>query len=292
MKKILAVILQLSAFSVLAEEQAVTRPARTSAAQAGGFSADLPAVVRVQGATTFFYTSLDVTNNSAQPTDVLFEYISGDLAVDVAGSLVTGLAAHHSFHQDDFIEYLANQGFLTAAQAGSAFGTLLVTFTNPSFTTGSEASVSVRIYNYVTAGQLPSIGFAYRGQVLRLNGSHSLSSIIRNTPSAASAPQISTNIGFEDVGINDAGALDLTPVTIQMTFYDASSGQPIGTQPTLTLHAGQVSQVTDVWATYSLPAATTDVIVIATQTGGTAQIRGYTSLKDIHTNDVAFFFMQ
>ena len=39
--------------------------------QGGGFSVDLPVVGRVQGATTTFFTALDITNNNAQPTDVV-----------------------------------------------------------------------------------------------------------------------------------------------------------------------------------------------------------------------------
>jgi hypothetical protein len=258
---------------------------------AGGFAVDLPAVVRVKGASTFFYTSIDVTNHSSQATPVAFEYIAS--GVDAVGSLVASLGPHTSFHQDDFMQYLADRGVLTQAQADSAFGTLLVTFSNPAFTTGNEASASVRIYNYVTTGQRPSIGFAYRGEVLRTGGKHTLTSIARNTTAASdSGPQISTNLGLEDVGINDAGALDLAPITLQLTFYDAATGARIGPQPTLTFNSGQVGQVTDLWTTYGLPAGTTDVVVTVTEISGTAQIRGFVSFKDINTNDVSFFFME
>src|SRR6202023_654841 len=93
-----------------------------------GFSVDLPVVTRVQGATTFFYTALTVTNASATATDVLFEYISADYTVDASGILVAGLAGHASFHTDDLIQYLADQGFITATQAASSFGSLLLNF--------------------------------------------------------------------------------------------------------------------------------------------------------------------
>lgn len=291
MKKILAFLLQFSVLGIaVAEEQAVARPARVEAVQAGGFAVDLPAVVRIQGATTFFYTAMDVTNASTQATAVLFEYIAS--GVDAVGTLVASLPALQTFHKDDIMQYLADQGFITQAQANAAFGTFLITFTNPNFATGREASASVRIYNYVTPGQRPSIGFAYRGEVLRLNGLHTVSSVIRNTASTSgSAPQISTNIGLENVGINDGGALDLTPITIQATFYDAGTGLQIGSQPTFTLSSGTVTQVTDVWGTYGLPVSVTDAIVVATEISGTAQIRGYASLKDVNTNDVSFFYM-
>jgi len=266
------------------------RIADAQAVSSGGFAVDLPAVVRVKGASTFFYTAIDVTNHSSQATPVAFEYIAS--GVDAIGSLVASLAPHTSFHQDDFLQFLADRGSLTQAQADSAFGTLLVTFSNPAFTTGNEASASVRIYNFVTTGQRPSIGFAYRGEVLRTGGKHTLTSIARNTTASASGPQISTNLGLEDVGINDAGALDLTPVTLQLTFYDAATGARIGPQPTLTFNSGQVGQITDLWTTYGLPAGTTDIVVTVSEISGTAQIRGFVSFKDVNTNDVSFFFME
>ena len=37
------------------------------------FSVDLPIVTHAVGSTATFYTSMDVTNNSAQPTGVTFE---------------------------------------------------------------------------------------------------------------------------------------------------------------------------------------------------------------------------
>jgi|SRR5215471_808635 len=266
------------------------RIADAQAVSSGGFAVDLPAVVRVKGASTFFYTAIDVTNHSSQATPVAFEYIAS--GVDAVGSLVASLAPHTSFHQDDFLQFLVDRGSLTQAQADSAFGTLLVTFSNPAFTTGNEASASVRIYNFVTTGQRPSIGFAYRGEVLRTGGKHTLTSIARNTTASASGPQISTNLGLEDVGINDAGALDLTPVTLQLTFYDAATGARIGPQPTLTFNSGQVGQITDLWTTYGLPAGTTDIVVTVSEISGTAQIRGFVSFKDVNTNDVSFFFME
>src|SRR5512142_58707 len=145
------------------------------------FSVDLPIVTHAVGASATFYTSMDVTNNTAQPTGVNFEYVSSDGSVDVSGTLVTALGPHGNFHSDDVLGTLASKGAITAAQAQGGFGTLLITFANPSFTTGNEASVTVRVYNFLNAGQKPSVGLAYRGVVLRKNGSHALSTIISNT---------------------------------------------------------------------------------------------------------------
>jgi len=120
-----------------------------------------------------------------------------------------------------------------------------------------------------------------------------VSTVIQDTSTgSAGAPSITTNLGLEDVGINDAGNVDTTPIAIQLTFYDRSTGAQVGQQPTIGLRAGQVTQINNVWAAYGLPTSIHNVVVVATQTSGTAQIRGYVSLKDTSTNDGSFFFMQ
>jgi hypothetical protein len=256
------------------------------------FNVDLPVVTHVQGATTTFYTSLDVTNHTTATTGVSFEYISSDLSVDAVGSF-PALGPHGNFHTDDALTYLANQGVITAAQGASGFGTMLITFSNPTFTTGTEASATARIYNYLTAGQHPSVGLAYRAVPLTLNGSHTLSTVIQDTSAATgAAASVVTNLGLEDVGVNDAGQVDTNPITIQLTFYDPSTGSQVGPQPTITLKSGQVTQINNVWATYGLPTSTNNLTVVATQTAGSAQIRGYVSVKDTMTSDGSFFFMQ
>jgi hypothetical protein len=256
------------------------------------FSVDLPVVTRVQGANTIFYTALTVTNNSAVSTDVTFDYITADYTLDVSGILVAGLAGHASFHTDDLIQYLADQGFLTSTQATSSFGSFLLNFAADSFTAGTEASAVARIYNYQVSGQRPSIGFAYRGLVLHQTGSHSVSSVIRNTAGLTTGPDISTNLGLENVGIDDTGAINTTPVTIQLSFYDGATGAPVGGHPSYTLKSGQIVQINGAWSAYGLPAGTHEVLVVATETAGTAQIGGYVVLKDNATNDTSFFFMQ
>jgi hypothetical protein len=257
------------------------------------FSVDLPIVTHAVGATATFYTSMDVTNNSNQTTGVNYEYVSSDLAVDVRGTLVAALGPHGNFHTDDVLGVLASQGAITSAQATNGFGTLLLTFMNPAFTTGNEASVTVRIYNYLSAGQKPSVGLAYRGVVLRKNGSHSLSTVISNTTGLTdNTPAVVTNLGLENVGINDNGDGDATPVNLQLTFYDPATGNQVGPQPTVTLGQGQVTQLNDLWSRYSLPASATSLLVTVAETSGTAQIRGYVSVKDVSTNDGSFFFMQ
>lgn len=253
---------------------------------------DLPVVTHVQGATTTFYTALDVTNHTSASTGAVFEYISSDLSVDAVGAFPP-LGPHGSFHTDDVLTYLSEQGVITPAQGASGFGTLLITFSNPTFTNLTEASASARIYNYLNIGQTPSVGLAYRGIPLTTNGSHTVRSVIQDTTTAGGgAPILVTNLGLEDVGIDDNGAVDSNPISIQLSFYDPATGARVGSQPTISLKAGQVTQLNNVWAAYGLPVSTHNVIVVATETSGTAQIHGYVSLKDTGTNDGSFFFMQ
>lgn len=259
----------------------------------GAFSVDLPIVTRARGASTTFYTSIDITNHAPQPTDVSFEYISADLSISVSGTLVRNLPGRGNFHQEDLMLYLASAGAITEQQANSTFGTMLLTFENPSFVKGTEASATVRVYNFLNDGQRPSIGLAYRAVPMTKKGAHTLSSVISNTTSAdPSIPSVVTNLGLENVGINDEGQPDATPITLQLTFHDPVTGSPVGPQPTVTLQAGQVNQINDVWARYSLPADAKNLLLVVTEVAGSAQIRGYVSVKDTFTNDGSFFFMQ
>ena len=255
------------------------------------FAVDLPIVTHTTGVSTTFYTALDVTNHTSQSATVDFEYIANDLSVSISGRLAT-LGAYGNFHTDDILPYLASQSFITASQA-NGFGTLLITFTNASFVTGNEASVTARIYNFLNAGQQPSVGLAYRGVALRKNGDHILNSVITNTSNATGTnAKMITNVGLENVGFDDADSLQQAVITLKLTFYDPATGNVVGSQPTFTLAPGQVVQINDVWKTASLPADATSLVMNVTETAGTAQIRGYVVVKDTSTNDGAFFFME
>ncbi len=258
-----------------------------------GFAVDLPLVAGLQGVSTRFYTAVDITNRTSQATDVAFEYIATDLSVDVAGTLVAGLAGNSNFHSDDIITYLADHGFLTAAQAANTKGTMLLTFLSPSFSEGTEAGVTVRTYNFVLPGQPASIGYSYAGFPLRREGAHTLSATAGDTTTAGpGVPVVISNVGIEDVGINDGGQVDTNPVTVQLTFTDPATGAQVGPQPTLTLQSGQVTQINDLWKTYGLPHDSIAMLVTVTETSGTAHIRGYVIAKDVYTNDGSLYFMQ
>lgn len=261
----------------------------------GGFSIYFPVVTRLQGASTFFYTSLDVTNNhSTQSTDVNYNYISADGSINKSGKLVT-LQKLGSYHSDDFIKTLADNGAITQAQAASTFGTLYLTFTNAAFTTGTEGSAVARVYNFVSGNTGPSIGLAFRAQLLHTNGAHRLVSVISDTDApGAAGVRVVTNMGLMNVGINDAGDTVTDPVTLTLTFIDPASGFRVGAQPQITLNRGQVTQINDVFSNYSIPSTATSLTVLVEgPTGPSApQIDGYVVLKDVLTNDGSYFPMQ
>jgi hypothetical protein len=246
----------------------------------GGFSVDLPVVGRVQGATTTFFTSLDISNNTAQSTEVDFAYTPADGSAVRSGVLGT-LNGFDNLHIDDFLGSLESSGMITANQAANSFGTLLLTFTNPAFHAGTEASAVARVYSNAPNGG--TYGLAYRAVPMQTNGSHSLTTIIRN------ANGVVSNIGIENVGIDDSGA-NSGNVTVQVSFYDPATGTAVGSPQTYTLAPGQVMQLNNVFSQFGLTQST--LMVFVDEVGGTGQIRGYAVLKDAATNDGSFVFMQ
>ena len=247
----------------------------------GGFSVDLPVVGRVIGATTTFTTALDITNNSSQSTDVDFFFTPADGSAPRSGHLAT-LSGFDNLHVDDFLQALVSAGQMTPNQATNTFGSLLLTFTNPQFRSGTEATAVARIFN--SASPSGTYGLAYRARPIETSGPHSLSSVIRN------GNGIVTNIGIENLGVDDAGAIVNVPATVRLTFFDPATGAASGSQPTFTLNPGQVIQLNDVFRQFGL--SSTSAIAFVDQIGGTSQLRGYVVMKDTATNDGSFVFMQ
>ncbi len=247
----------------------------------GGFSVDLPIVGRVRGATTTFFTALDITNNTPQSTNVEFFFTPADGSAPRSGRLAN-LPGFGNLHFDDFLQALASAGVITPNQADNSFGTLLLTFTNPSFRTGTEATAVARIFSLATPSG--TFGLAFRARPIETNGPHSLSSVIRNDSGIVS------NIGIENLGVDDRGGVLTDTVTVRLSFFDPATGTSVGPQPTLTLTPGQVIQLNDVFRQFGL--TQTSLLVFVDEIAGTSQVRGYVVLKDTATNDGAFVFMQ
>lgn len=255
-------------------------PLRTTQ-QGGGFTVDLPIVGSTTGATTTFFTSLDITDNTAQATDVEFLFTPADGSTPRGGLLGT-LNGFDNLHSDDFLQTLAASGVIPPNQARNVFGTLLLTFTNPSFHTGKEATAIARIFSNAVGGG--TFGLSYRARPIETNGSHSLSSVIR------SGNGLVANIGIENLGVDDSGNTVTAPVTVRLSFFDPTTGTAVGPQPAFTLAPGQVIQINDVFRQFGLTA--TSALLFVDEVAGTGQIRGYAVMKDATTNDGAFVFMQ
>ena len=249
--------------------------------QGGGFSVDLPIVGNVHGATADFFTALDVTNNSAESTGVEFYFTPADGSGARSGTLGT-LNGFDNLRLDDFLQALAAAGIIPPNQTSDMFGSLLLTFTNPSFHIGTEATAVARVFSRGAAGG--TIGLAYRALPIETDGPHSLSSIIRNDGGFVS------NIGIENLGVDDAGVLLQDPVTVRLNFYDPATGAPVGGQPTIVLAPGQVVQLNDVFSQFALAQPT--LLLFVDEVEGSGQIRGYVVMKDVVTNSGSFVFMQ
>jgi hypothetical protein len=259
-------------------------------AQGGGFSVDLPVVARARGFSTTFFTSLDITNNTAQPTDVDFFYTPADGSATRSGSFGT-LLGFDNIHTEDVLLSLASAGIIPPGQAENTFGTMLLTFDNPAFHTGNEATAVARVWSFASGSAGPTNGTAFRAQPLHTGGAHVLAGLLRNDAG------LLTNVGIENVGIDDAGDPVEAPLTVRLTFIDPSTGTPVGTQPTFVLAPGQMTQISDILDVgganaYQLPAGAPSLIVFVEAVASTAQISGYVVWKDTKTNDGAFVLMQ
>jgi len=250
--------------------------------QGAGFTVDLPIVGSVRGVSTSFFTSLDIANNSPQTTGVEFLFTPADGSAPRSGLLAT-LNGFDTLHIDGFLQTLASSGLIPPNAVNNSFGTLLLTFTNPSFRTGGEASVIARIFSPAPGGG--TYGLAYRARPLETNGPHSLASSI------SGGNDVVSNAGIENLGIDDRGNVVTDPVTVRLSFLDPGSGTVVGTQPSFTLASGQVIQINDIFRQFQLPAGQS-LLMFVDETSGAAQIRGYVVVKDITTNDGAFVFMQ
>jgi hypothetical protein len=250
----------------------------------------LPVVARTRGFSTTFFTSLDITNNTAQPTDVDFFYTPADGSATRGGSFGT-LLGFDSMHTEDVLLSLASAGIMPPGQADNTFGTMLLTFDNPAFRTGNEATAVARVWSFASGSAGPTNGTAYRAQPLHTGGAHVLAGLVRNDDG------LLTNVGIENVGIDDAGEPVEAPLTVRLTFFDPRTGAPAGTQPTFVLAPGQMTQISNIFDVgganaYQLPAGAPSLIVFAEAVAGTSQIVGYVVWKDRETNDGAFVLMQ
>jgi len=283
---------------------------RTAAATASAvsYSVEVPVVTRVVG-TALFRTAIDVSNNTsagtaASPVLAHFQYSYNRINTDGTTSFfrtpvqTINLLAFDNFHTDDFVAYLGTlPGALQPGADQSSFGTLLVTFENLPSSQGWEGTVFARTYSPNPTGA-GTVAIAYPASLFFESANQALVATIRDTQTAATvAGRLRTNIGVRNTDIRGT----TQTVTVQLTFYDVTPGNPtngqrVGNVVTLAnLQPGEVRQVNNVRAAAAIPDNVTGMLAFADIVGATATsptIEGYVNILDGDTQDGAFFEMK
>lgn len=309
---ILAAGLLLSGSALAAAPTRVVRrgtPVRTLAPSvaAVSYSVEVPVVTRIVG-TALFRTALDISNNTsagtaAAPVVVRFQYSYNRVVDGVTSFFRTpiqtiNLLAFDNFHTDDFVQYLGTlPGVLQPGAETSSFGTLLATFENLPSSQGWEGTVVARTYSPNPTGA-GTVAIAYPASLFFESANSTLVATIRDTQLApAVAGALRTNIGVRNTDIRGTGM----NVTVQLEFYDVTSGSPtngqrVGTVLTVAdLQPGEVRQINNVRAAAAIPNNVTAMLAFADVAGATATtptIEGYVNILDGGTQDGAYFEMK
>ena len=250
-------------------------------------------------------TSVDITNTTTK-NGVIVEYqysytcVSSGCPVP-GGFNRTGLQSFtlqglETRHFDDFVGSLIGApNFDTGADQGS-YGTLLVTFRNLNTTTpkGSEGTVQARTYSRVVEADplRGTVGFATPASLFLEAAVTTLVGTARDT---RGAPELSGTVS-SNVGIRNSNVNGLPPPatdTVDLTFYDASTGRQVGGLiPLIGLRPGELREVTDIWSAAGIPSSVHTVIVFADVRGSSAQsatIEGYITIEDVNSKDASFY---
>jgi len=276
---------------------------RTGAAStaAVSYSVEVPIVTRVVG-TAFFRTAIDISNNTiASPVTARFQYsytrigAGGFFRTPIESITLLGF---DNFHTDDFVQYVGTiPGALESGADQSSFGTLLVTFEGLPSSQGWEGTVFARTYSANPAG-IGTVAIAYPASLFFESANSTLVATIRDTQlSPTEAGALRTNIGIRNTDIRGSNL----PVTVELEFYDATTGSPtsgrlIGQRLSLpNLQPGEVRQLNDIRSMASIPPQASAILVFADVVNATATsptIEGYINILDGGTQDGAFFEMK
>jgi len=278
------------------------------------YTVEVPIVTRTVG-TAFFRTAIDISNTTssgtaAVPVVARLQYSYNRINPDHTTSffrtpdptsprgqpLNINLLAFDNFHTDDIVQYLGSLNALESGAAENSFGTLDVTFENLPSAQGWEGTVSARTYSPNPTGG-GTLAIAYPASLFFESASQTLVATIRDTQTSPSeAGALRTNIGIRNTDIRNT----LQNATVQVTFYDVTTGSPtngqrVGTALTLTLRSGEVLQLNNIRATAGIPNNVTAMLAYADVLGASATgptIEGYVNLLDGVTQDGAFFEMK
>jgi hypothetical protein len=259
---------------------------------------DLDAVNPTAGRSTFLRTSVDITNTTNKngvTADIQYSYTCVSAACSPQGGFIRTpvqtitLQALDSRHFDDIVGYLATlPGVLAAGADQGSYGTLLVTFRNLNTAQGSEGTVQARTYSRTVESDplKGTVGFLTPASLFIEAARSTLVGTARDTRSAPSiVGTLSSNVGIRNSDINATGASD----NVELTFYDTSSGQRVGSIVTLTgLRPGEVRETSDIWTAAGIPTSVHTVVVFADVRAGTATIEGYITIDEVNSKDSTF----
>jgi hypothetical protein len=265
-------------------------------AKATGLGLNLPVVGRlIGGGNTLFATSIDVSNNAAQSTQVDFYFDAVDLVTQapivIDGSIANGgltaqgggtLRSYSNAHFDDFVNALVEASMLPAATRDhGVLGSLLLVFNG--FDRRGQGSASARFYNELGGG---TVGVALAAREVTTNEPTSLVATVRDTRGRP-GPQLYSNMFINNMGLTSAGGAIAQPVTVEVSARANSSGQPVGVPILLSdIGPGQTASINQVLTALQVPASAEDtILVFARVTSGNAAIAGVISTVDAATRD-------
>jgi hypothetical protein len=300
-----AVALSLLASIAFAGQTRVVRRGaaiRTNAAStaAVSYSVEVPVVGRVVGS-AFFRTAIDISNNTNNPLTASYQY-SYNRLTSAGGFFRTpvqsiSLLPFDNFHTDDFVAHVGTiPNALEPGASESSLGTLLVTFEGLPTSQGWEATVFARTYSPNPTG-IGTVAIAYPASLFFESANQTLVATIRDTqlePTEAGA--LRTNIGIRNTDIRGTNV----PVTVELEFYDVTSGSPtngqrVGTYFVGLLQPGEMRQMPNIRALAAIPNNVTAMLAFADVINATATsptIEGFVNILDGGTQDGAFYEMK
>jgi hypothetical protein len=240
-------------------------------------------------------TSVDISNNTTTDgvgADIQYCYAVNDVFQGCTGHLTIPLGHLDSFHSDDIVSYLGSRGLLVVGAGQNVLGTLLVTFQNLPSKTGWEGTVTASTYNRVSEVD-PLRGTVGCGQAASLFFESALTSLVGTAHDTVPAPSAQAGSLGATLGIHNTDALSTgNPVTVDVTLYDASTGQPVGTRITLAnIQPGEVRLINDLFTQAAVPTNVSSVIVFAdtrNTTGTAPTIEGFLLTQDTDNGDTRY----
>jgi hypothetical protein len=258
----------------------------------------------------FVRTAVDISNNTNADVsaDIQLSYVCTAPACSPPGAFyrtsprTIQLKGTDTFHQDDIVQYLADQSPLQPGADQGLLGTFLVTFNNLPSNIGWEATVQARTYNRVSEGDSlrGTVGLGENASLFFESTNTTLVGTARDTRSAppCTAPSTPPDCSFEGsltthVGIRNTDVFGKnTAVTVDLTLYDPVTGQRVGNTVGLTnIQPGEVRLVNDLFTVAAVSPSVHSVILFADTRNHPANaptIEGFLLTQDTNSGDTRF----